>query len=328
MPAITRPASSLFTPGGSWTTPGLPTFTSRDLLIPGTYTPGASTTGVPANVVLTYKGAFTTSAPNQIIVGVRFTGKVVVKHANVVFINCWFEAGTPTPGDPSFNAVKCYDAVSPSTILIDCTIKASVENVNAKAGIQGRSFEMYRCDVSGFVDGVLAMYGNVKVWQCWIHDLPWYEVDPVQVDGSHNDGIQCEGGGGNFDFSYNNIEMRPRSTSAIIVTQNLGVVTSLTIHRNWLRSIHTVDTPINQRCGTGINLTQKGLGPMSNVAVTANLFSPLESWKANVTTGFPNGNPNARAAMYIDTPTFNAATITNNFYEGTTTPVKITKNAV
>lgn len=165
MTGLIRPAETLATPGGLLMTPGLPTFSSRDLLVAGTYVPGPFTTGVPATVQLEYKGTFQTQRDNQVIMNVRFTGWVNVKHSGVIFINCWFDGGVPTAGDPSFNAVKCYKPMSPSAKFYDCTFAASEESVAATSAIQGQDFEMYRCNISGFVDGIKPQNGNVKVWQ-------------------------------------------------------------------------------------------------------------------------------------------------------------------
>lgn len=68
------------------------------------------------------------------------------------------------------------------------------------AGAQGRAISLYRCDISGVIDGfdpseIAGVRGFGEALGCYIHDLPHYDYDGGRhADGSHNDGIQAAGG--------------------------------------------------------------------------------------------------------------------------------------
>lgn len=312
-------------PQGLFTAPGR-IANPRDSLILGAYVPSPATTGVPPNATLEYRGTWSSTADNQVVTGVRFGGMVTLRHAGPIFRNCIFEYGPPVP-DPGTTAdtKPLVSAFHPNVVdaqFYDCEFYPTVRSVFAAIGLQGRRFAAYRCRFHGTVDGLQVMYSDGIVRACLLDDFPHYDADPWQTNGSHNDAIQCEGGGGGFDFSYNAIFMGEKTTSGIIVTQNLGVVTGLLIHHNWIISTHT--GPQSERAGVGINLTQKTLGAMSGVVITDNRISAPSTWKANT-------------CALIDYPTYDAATITGNRevlfddagwprVEASSTPAKITRN--
>lgn len=289
---------------GNWkanaaTNPPAPPINSRDTLVYGDYKPDAATTGVLEGVPLTVMTtAFTTPADNMTYENMDFQQKVVVNKSGVTFKNCYFRGGDPTVSSP---LVQAWTSVATQTKFYDCTFAPNNPVVYHKGGIQTTDCELHRCDIYSTVDGVKTQYGDVEVYGCWIHDLPRYEFDPEQTDGSHNDGIQCEGGGGNHIFRGNRIEVGYKATSGIIVTQNVGNLTGIIIDKNWITSTVLGSAP---GPGAGLNFTEKGLGAMTNVVITNNKFSDANTWKNN-------------KVAFIDSNTYDLATISNNTYEST-----------
>jgi hypothetical protein len=297
---------------GQWVAPGTAPVSARDLLVAGTYRPDAGTTGVlPGISRTTWSGNLTTSASGQVIENLDITGRLIINHGGVVVRNCTIAGGTPPSyaTDNSYGSVKAFNAVSPKTTFYDCTIYSSVASVDASAGIQGRDFDLYRCNIYGVVDGARTQYGNVGIYQCWIHDLPWYSVDPRQTSGgSHNDGIQCEGGGNNYVIRGNSIEMGGSTNAALMITQNVGNITGLIIDKNWLYSVVGGSW-------TGINLSEKGLGAATGVQITNNRFSDLGTWRHN------------KHAL-IDSNTYDVATISGNVNDSDGAAATISRVAV
>jgi len=276
---------------------------------------------------LELQGAWTTGYDGQVVTGVRFTGQVNLKHLNVIFQSCIFEFGPPITETPPTQTdmkplVKAWNAGT-SAQFYDCEFFPSVQSVRSAVGIQGHDYEAYRCKFHGTVDGAMATNQNVKIWQSWIYDLPYYDFDPWQTDGSHNDGIQCQGGGAGFDFSYCLIQMGYKATSGIIVTQDVANVTGLTVHHNWVQSVW--DGPQATACAVGLNIAEtKSLGAMTNVDITDNRISHHSKFKSN-------------HAALIKSNTYDIATITGNvellvgpdgrpLVQGSTTPAKITRS--
>lgn len=299
---------------GKWRSNLADAYSLRDNLVYGTYRPDANTTGIVGSVdaLTVHSGNLTTTTAGQVIENLRITGKLTIKHANVTVRNCLLEGLTAGATSPSYSSITAYDALSPGTNVYDCTIRGEVDSVYSANGMQGRDINLYRCDISGLVDGVGAQRSNVGVYGCWIHDLRWFSWSPYHSDGTHNDGIQLHGGGSNFTFRGNSIEVGYKGTSCIIVTQDLGACSNVTIDKNWF--ISTWPTR-SEACATAVNISQTGAStaPMTGVSITDNRFSALTTWRVN-------------HAALIDRGTYDIATITGNVYDGTSTPAKITRN--
>lgn len=290
--------------GGNWransaTNPPAPPINSRDTLVYGNYKPDASTTGVLDGVPLTVvTTAFTTPTANTTYENMDFQQKVVVNKSGVTFKNCYFRGGSPTSSIP---LVQAWTSIAVRTKFYDCTFATTSPVVYHGSGVQATDCEIYRCDISGSVDGIKTQYGDVEIYGCWIHDLPWYSYDPAQSDGSHNDCVQCEGGGGNYIVRGNLFEPGYHSTSGMLVTQNVGNLTGLVIDKNWFISTTLGSAP---GPGAALNFSEKGLGAMTNVYITNNKFSDANTWKFS------------KVAL-IDSNTYDIATMSNNTYEST-----------
>lgn len=294
----------VLTSTGKWRTDAnIEEVSPRDLLVYGNYRPDASTTGVlPGTTLTPHSGNLSTSATGQVIENLDIDGRLIITHSGVTVRNCRINGGVvPTyAADTSYGSIRAWSPASPKTTIIDCTIFTPSPNVNATCAIQTRDCDIIRCNIYGTVDGVKAQSGNVGVYGCWIHDLPRFDVDPRQTDGSHNDGIQCEGGGGSYVFRGNSIEMGRSATSCMIITQNSGPCTGLVVDKNWMYGVAAtgeVDP------GTGLNITEKGLGAMTNVFITNNKFSGPDTWK------------NYNKPALVDSNTYDLATISGNVYD-------------
>ena len=304
---------------------GLPTFggaTGREALVYGEYQPDASTTGTQGTLT-PYSGTYTTSADNEVIENLDIDGRLIIQHSGVTVRNCRITSATPPGGTTSWPIVQMWQTHTTPTLVIDCEIDASgFPVVGSTEGAAGVDFIMRRCNIHGTVDGVKANYGSVTVEGCWIHDLPWYAVDPTQVDGSHNDGIQGIGSTGQttagFVFRGNSIECGENGTSGILVTQPSGYsVHGLVIDRNWF-----VSTELRASAtAVGLNLSQSGTSTafVGDIEITGNRFT---AWDGSQDSG--KGWEFDHDAI-IDAETYDKATISGNTWMDGTTPAKITR---
>ena len=211
-----------------------PAPSDRDALVYGAYKPDATTTGVlPGTALVAWDK--TPSTTNTYVLDSSHNGKTyqnviiygdlsVTATGDVTFINCEFVGGSHVPGTQS-GVIDCNPARTGTgkLILKDCTISPRKRSLNRDC-IVGRRFRIERCDLSGGIDGVGAFCEskngtatNVDVLGCFIHDLSYLYPDyangvsgsTLHSDGSHNDGIQIQGGA-NIWVKGNNIECTGR----------------------------------------------------------------------------------------------------------------------
>lgn len=285
----------------------------RTALVPGTYKPGPETTGHVGTLTPT-AGGITTTQAGQVFQNLLINGPVVIKHPGVQFINCHIKAGLSPATDPSYAAIKCYDALSTPAKVIDCTIESVPTSNLSSCGVQGRDVEVIRCNIFGSIDGVMSTNSNVRVISCWIHDLPKHPVVAAHKDGSHNDGVQVQGGS-NIELIGNCIVLGYKNNAGVMVTQDVTKIGGLVIDRNWFVSVEPTkenQTPV------AINISQSAKGAMVGVKVTNNVFSAPTTWRLD------------RAAL-IDSGTYDAmvaaGTLAGNVYEDGTL-ARITRNSV
>lgn len=299
---------------GFWESEGRSNLYSRDELVYGTYRPDGSTTGAvsPIGDLDVVAGDVNITTPGYVFEGYHVQGKVTINAANVTVRNCHITGETAGPSTPSYSLVTAYSNQVSSSTIIDCTLAASVATVYSGNGGQGRDITFERCNIYGTVDGMGIQNENASLLGNWIHDLAWYAWSPVHSDGTHNDGVQVHGGS-NFLIRGNSIEVGYKGTSCIIVTQDAGVTSNLTIDKNWLISTWTGDR--TTACAVGLNISASGSGgvAMSNVSVTDNQFSELTKWKIN------------HAGLITPTTYDTISELSGNVYVGTSTPAKITR---
>lgn len=240
----------------------------------GSWRPDEFTAGVPDGAELTlHEGNFTTSANNQVVENLHITGRVTINHDGVKFYRCQIDIGSP--GTSSRIGAASLGSHATSTEFWDCTVSASVLNAYQSTAIQGRDMKMYRCELTGTVDGVGAQYGNVEIYGCWIHDLPHYfpDIPGGHADGTHNDGVQIHGGNSHYRIIGNSIEMGTDNNAGIMINTDVGggVVNDIVISKNWIISA--------DNCASGINTGDTGI---TNLTITDNVFSNPDTWYITV----------------------------------------------
>lgn len=306
-----------------WECNGRESFTPRDSLIYGNYRPSTINTGVLNLATLdTHTGDFVTTYHGQLVENIDITGRTKIRHNGVVFRNCRFQGGLPN-GEEGFCSVEAFQARTTPTRFYDCTFIsnpatnpaiASLQNRNAGNSIQGRDFELYRCDLSGANDGAGAQYGNVIIKGSLIHGLSWFADGWFGNTPTHNDAIQVHGGNG-FTIVGNSIETGEDGAAqfhnaGIMATQDIGATSNLTIDKNWIYSLTTGG------CQVGINISQTGAVTTpygGTVQITNNRLSAIATWKSG-------------HAALIDRGTYDIATISGNVYDETGLPAKVTRN--
>ena len=178
----------------------------RDALVYGGYEPTAATTGVIPGTVLSDYNSPTVNAvtipagahiiSKRIYGDVQFAGDALVE-------NCRLYGGAQVITSGNTAVVNCNNTRTGIAVLKDCEIVPRTET-NGRDCVLGKQFELYRCRLSGGVDGVgiyttstTATSAAAKVIGCLIEDLTYVYPDTIttsHTDGTHNDGIQLQGG--------------------------------------------------------------------------------------------------------------------------------------
>ena len=151
-------------------------------------------------------------------------------------------------------------------------------------GIGGKNYTLERVNIHGVVDQASISGDNVLIRDSWLHDNLWYAVVDNQKDGSHSDNVQIEKGanirlinnvmdaGNDEEGKVNN---RENATASIIVTQNQGAVTNLTIQGNYLASGRAFPGGPDEPSKCRINLLkepQRPEGKKGPVIIKDNVF--------------------------------------------------------
>lgn len=281
----------------------------RAALVPGTYEPDATNTGAYGELTKRV-GNLTTTKAGEVFEGLLIEGQVTIKHP-VKFIRCHIKGNKPTA--KGYAVVRSYDALPEQAELIDCTIEAFPHEWSA-ASVQGRDIKLTRCNIFGGVDGVMGTNSKVSVSASYIHDLFWSPTGHTDGGPTHNDLIQVEGGSGHVVYG-NSFVCGSKYNSAIMVTQNVGLITGLAIEKNTFRSVEPLSenqTPV------ALNFYQSKKGGMTGVVLRNNTFSGPATWKQ------------ARVA-WIDAQTYDPLLTTGDFvtnlYEDGT-PAKFSRSNV
>jgi hypothetical protein len=170
-------------------------------LVPGSYVPDSSTTGLTNAALLTdWSGSNIFSVAGATYTNLKFNVGVDIRAANVTFKNCWFAGNPVTPGN---YLVNCQNAGASNVTFESCLFLPTTPAVTLNC-IQGRNYTLLYCDISRGVDLVRANYPtdgtlplNITIQQCYLHDLTYYLVDPAQGGGeTHNDAVQFQGSKG------------------------------------------------------------------------------------------------------------------------------------
>lgn len=262
---------------------------TRQLLVPGTYKPDDTNTGVlPGITRASYNSSMTVTAPGAVVENLDIYGILTIAAANVTVRNVWPHGVTnPSGSDSATGLIKCTNAAVSSLVIEDCTLKPDVPHLSVN-GILGHDFTARRLWIENCSDGMgtfntnsgfQSAPANVTVEGCWVFDLVYWPAGTpgaTQSDGTHNDCIQISGGsnyriiGNRFDCYYDPTEGNPQAnpfypkmtgTAALIITPNVGAVADVTVEKNWM--------------GGGappLNVTQKSRGVIQNFRFADNKF--------------------------------------------------------
>jgi hypothetical protein len=191
-----------------------------------------TSTGVPAGTVLKVVNADQTiTKDGTVIDGWDIHGTVILHAKNVVIKNSIIRGNSTTAGECIVNASASDQA---GLQVINSEIVPDYPSVNVGDGICGHDYTISGSNIHDVVDGAGVFGSNVTITNNWIHNLPYYPVAPDHSNGSHNDGIQVEGGD-NIHIVGNYISGGDiNDNSAIMVSQPVSPVTNLVIVKNFL----------------------------------------------------------------------------------------------
>lgn len=146
------------------------------------------------------KGNLTIKTPGVVIDGIDLAGSINVQAADVTIRNSRIRG----PQDGQVLTTGLINATSPSVrnLTIENNLLQPDQNVFVYNGIVGHDYTARGNEISRTGDGlgVFNTHGpqaNVLIEGNYIHDLAWAIPDPERhPEGSHNDGIQVQGGSG------------------------------------------------------------------------------------------------------------------------------------
>ena len=211
--------------------------------------PNASNTGVPAGTTLTrYTGPTTITVDGTVIDSKAIYSDLKIAAKNVIIRNSYLHCGT---GNPPGNT-GCIDANSGNVynLLVEKNTIIPDKPSYYRDGIVGHEFTARRNHIKGTNDGIGifnkpggSVLANVTVESNYIHDLTHWNKDPAHSDGTHNDGIQIQGGQNIFIRSNTVVgsvvagdglgPYGKHGGAALIVGQNVSPIANLIIEKNW-----------------------------------------------------------------------------------------------
>lgn len=227
----------------------------RSQLAAGSYRPSETTTGVPAGTVLkpfNPAGAeLVITQDGTVLDGLEIYGDVKVRARDVTIRNSRLHGG---PGIPASNTgiIDATGAGVVNLVIEDSTIVPDRPSYY-RDGIVGHDYTARRNHIQGTNDG-LGIFNrpggppeaNVTAEGNYIHSLTFWSNDPAHSDGTHNDGIQVQGGE-NIRIAGNTIVANarpgrgsgpsPRGGHAgigIMLQQNVARLGNVVVERNWV----------------------------------------------------------------------------------------------
>ena len=211
--------------------------------------PSASNTGVLAGKALTkYTGPLTITTAGTVIDGKAVYGDLKIQAGNVIIRNSYLHCGTNIPSGNS----GCIDANSGSIYNLQVLNNTIIPDRPSyyRDGIVGHEYTARYNHISRTNDGLGifnkpggSVNANVTAEYNYIHDLTHWNHDPAHSDGTHNDGIQVQGGQ-NITIRYNNVvgsvvagdglgTYGTHAGSALIVNQNVAKIANMVVDSNW-----------------------------------------------------------------------------------------------
>lgn len=246
---------------------------SRAALALGSYQPSSTTSGVVAGTALK---AYNTSGADLVITqdgtvldGLDIYGDIKVRAKNVTIKNSRLHGGKAVPASNT-GIVDANSAAVVNLVVQDSTLIPDSPSYY-RDGIVGHDYTARRNHIQGTNDG-LGIFNrpggpaaaNVTAEGNYIHGLTFFSKDPAHSDGTHNDGIQVQGGA-NIRIAGNNIvaDSRPGTGSApnprgthagigIMLQQNVAKLANVVVDKNW---VDDGQTSINIDNGKYSNIT-------------------------------------------------------------------------
>ncbi|WP_115790095.1 hypothetical protein [Arthrobacter silvisoli] len=228
---------------------------TRSDLIPGTYKPNNTNTGVITGTTLapynTSYADLVITKDGTVLQNLDIYGDIKVRARNVVIRNCRLRGGKHIPsantGIVDANSAYCYNL-----LVEDCTIIPDRPSYY-RDGIVGHEFTARRNRIKRSNDGIGvfnrpggSVYANVVIEGNYINELTYWSNDPAHSDGTHNDGIQVQGGQ-NIRIVGNTVvgsivtgagsAPSPRGTHGgctIMLQQNVAKLANVLVERNWV----------------------------------------------------------------------------------------------
>lgn len=237
----------------------------RSSLVLGVDKPTLDNTGLLPSIARTdynspsYSGTTLVTVAAGTYANQNFYGDISLSGSGTwTFDNCRFIGGTGHPsGNRGIVGTSGITAGGWATFT-DCEIYAQSPSY-FRDGINGHRFTVRRCYIHNVNDAIGSGAGTAGgiIEQNLLGPLEYWSQDPAHGDGTHNDGIQIQGGGpwtirGNMANAYNVNAAgstvssdRPVSSGAwagyyyggsgIILNQNTGAIDGTTlIEKNWL----------------------------------------------------------------------------------------------
>ncbi|MCB5273759.1 hypothetical protein BJG92_01283 [Arthrobacter sp. SO5] len=221
----------------------------------GTGIPPEATIGVQPDAVLT---PYNTAGADLIITkdgtlleGLDIWGDIKIRAAQVTIRNCRLRGGLQIPANNT-GIVDATDAGVVGLLVEDSTI-APERPSYFRDGIVGHDYTARRNNIYGSNDGlgIFSRPGgtpaaNVVAEGNYIHDLSYFSNDPAHADGTHNDGIQVQGGE-NIRITGNHVIASTvrgpgskasahgkHASAAILLQQNVARLSGVVVDNNWL----------------------------------------------------------------------------------------------
>ena len=192
--------------------------------------PDATTTGVPANVVLRPSKSLVIKTRGAIIDGLDISGSVTIEANDVVLQNCKV-TGT------GYAVVLIRPGIS-GTVIKNCEIS------NQGAGGEGIAGQgtFLRNNIHDCADGIDVRGNNTVIRDNYIHRMRG-------TADSHYDGIQADGGFTNLTIVHNTIINDQNQTSAVMIDNYWGPIDRVRIENNLLvgGAIHGLSQRDRQR---------------------------------------------------------------------------------
>src|SRR5215468_2633025 len=225
--------------------------------------PDATNTGANCPS-LASSGSITVTTDGAVVEGKNISGSITIRASNVTIRNDCVTSSDIYP----------VHLVSGSNLTVaDTTITGAGGGCSRAVEPAGGSTTMDRLNVSGCEDGV-QMYDNDTLQNSYIHDLAF-------TGGSHNDGVQ-QNGGSNDIVRHNTIFNPHNQTSCVNFTTDFGGISNVTITGNLLNGGNYT---VYSRSGgngnpTGVTVTDNHFG-------SADVFGLLSddgsvAWSGNV----------------------------------------------